>query len=317
MHPSVLGKEKNNNMKFKEVVQQIKTLKIQGAEGIAREGVHSLFLVLKESHAVTREALIAELYHAREQLIAARPTEPCLRNALGYVFENIYSYEEDHNLSQGISQRIYDVLRFFDTARGKIVKLGAAKIRHHSVIYTHCHSSTVVVACQEAKKEEKDFIVYNTETRPLYQGRKTAQELAAAGIPVKHFVDSAAGIAMQDAHICLLGSDAMTPYFIYNKVGSGIFAELLATRRIPLYICSNSWKFDPFATKKHPEQIEQRAPEEVWKDAPRGVLVEDPAFEGIRMEYVTAIISELGTLSPRAFLTAVKKTYPWMFRKRG
>lgn len=304
-------------MNFKEVVRQIKTLKIQGAEGVAREGVHSLFFVLKESRAMTKEAMIAELYHAREQLVAARPTEPCLRNALAYVFENIYLCEDDHSLSQGISQRIYEVLHFFDTAREKIAKLGAAKIRHHSVLYTHCHSSTVVVACKEAKKERKDFIVYNTETRPLYQGRKTAQELAAAGIPVKHFVDSAAGIAMQDAHLCLLGSDAMTASFVYNKVGSGIFAELLAARRIPLYICSNSWKFDPFVTKMHPEQLEERAPSEVWKNAPKGVIVEDPAFEGIRMEYVTAIISELGTLSPRAFLTAVKKTYPWMFMKRG
>lgn len=299
-------------MKFKQVVHDIKTLRIQGAEGVAREGVRSLLLVLKESHALTTEAVLAELYHARDQLIAARPTEPCLRNALAYIFHAIYSYDEHHSLFQILTQRIHEVILFFDNSKHKIAQLGAAKIRHGSIVYTHCHSSTVVAILLAAKKQGKKFVVHNTETRPLYQGRKTSSELASAGIPVKHFVDSGAGIAMNNAHLALFGSDAITSSGIYNKIGSGIFAELLAGRKIPLYICSNAWKFDAHVTKRHKEVVEMRAPEEVWADAPHGVHVEDPAFEMIIMPDVKAFITELGVQSPSVFLKDVRKKYDWM-----
>ena len=303
-------------MKFKDVVQDIKTLRIQGAEGVAREGVRSLLLALQESHAVTAHGVLAELYHARDQLIAARPTEPCLRNALFYVFENIYSYPDEHNLYKGLTQRIQEVILFFDTAKKKIAVLGAAKIRHGTIVYTHCHSSTVVAILVEAKKQGKKFTVHNTETRPLFQGRRTATDLAVEGIHVKHFVDSAAGIAMKDAHIALFGSDAITPHAVYNKIGSGIFAELLKTRKIPLYICSDSWKFDPHVSIRHHEVVEERKESEVWEHAPREVFIENPAFEPVIMPDVKAIISELGVLTPQTFIHTVKKSYPWMFKKK-
>ena len=298
--------------KFHDVVVAIKELRIQGAEGVAREGVHALLLVLKESCAVTREALLAELYHAREQLIAARPTEPCLRNALSYVFHNIHSYTDDHNFYQGIQERIREVVFYLDSSQALIAKFGAAKIRNNFIVYTHCHSSTVVSILVAAKKQGKKFVVHNTETRPLYQGRRTAAELVAAGIPVLHYVDSAARLAMKDAHLCLFGSDAITYDAVYNKVGSGMFAELLHTRKIPLYVCTNSWKFDPHITKRHKEVVEERASYEVWKDAPRGVHIKDPAFEPIILPHVTAIISEFGVMTPLTFLKTVKKKYSWI-----
>jgi translation initiation factor 2B subunit (eIF-2B alpha/beta/delta family) len=91
-----------------------------------------------------------------------------------------------------------------------------------------------------------------------------------------------------------------------------MFAELLFARKIPLHICSNSWKFDPSATMKHKEIIEQRSPKEVWQDAPKHVFVEDPAFEPIIMPHVYSIISELGVLTPATFLKQVKLSYLWM-----
>lgn len=303
-------------MKFQDVIRDIKSLKVQGAEHVAREGVRSLLLVLGSSHAITREALLAELYHARDQLLATRPTEPCLRNALAYVFENIYNTTDDGTFSSVLTQRIQEVLLFFSAAQIRIASLGAAKIRHHSIVYTHCHSSTVIAILVEAKKQGKKFVVYNTETRPLYQGRTTATELAKHNIPVHHFVDSAAGIAMKDAHLCFFGADAITPYAVYNKVGSGIFAELVASRGIPLFICSNSWKNDPFATLSHKEVVEERVSTEVWPSAPAHVTVHDPAFEPIIFPHIKGIISEFGVLTPSPFLKTVKQKYPWMYKKR-
>jgi len=57
-------------------------------------------------------------------------------------------------------------------------------VKNRDVIFTHCHSTNVVNSLIYAKKKGKKFQVYNTETRPLFQGRKTANELKKAGIKV-------------------------------------------------------------------------------------------------------------------------------------
>jgi ribose 1,5-bisphosphate isomerase len=303
---------KGDKQKFKDVVRAIKELRIQGAAGVAREGVHALFFVLKSSKTVTKEALVAELYHARDQLITARPTEPFLRNALTSVLHDLHVYDDEHNLVVGVGERIESVMRFIDHSQKKIASLVAAKIRHHSVVFTHCHSSSVVDGMLLAKKQKKEFLVYNTETRPMWQGRRTATELAAAGIHVIHFVDSGAAVAMKDVHIAFFGADALTSDFVYNKIGSGMFAELLETRQIPLFICTNSWKFDDSVKKGHHEIIEERDIVEVWKDVPKHVEVENPAFEEISFNRVAGIISELGVLSPKAFVKRAKKEHKWM-----
>lgn len=45
---------------------------------------------------------------------------------------------------------------------------------------THCHSGSVIKTLVEAHKQNKKIQVFNTETRPLYQGRKTSADLVKA-----------------------------------------------------------------------------------------------------------------------------------------
>ena len=56
---------------------------------------------------------------------------------------------------------------------------------------THCHSSAAEQILIQAQKENKDFQVICTETRPKFQGRITAKVLTEAGIQVTMVVDSA------------------------------------------------------------------------------------------------------------------------------
>ena len=180
-------------------------------------------------------------------------------------------------------------------------------IKNNLVIFTHCHSSSVVQALIYAKKKGKKFEVYNTETRPLYQGRKTANELRKAGIKVTMFVDSAAAIAIEKenrkdkihADLILFGTDAILKEGVINKVGSGMFAEIAHANKVPVYIIADSWKY---ARKI---KLEQRDSKEIWDT--KKVLIKNPAFELIKRKYVTGIVSELGILSYGEFLRKVRK----------
>ena len=55
----------------------------------------------------------------------------------------------------------------------------------------------------------------------------------------------------------------------------------------------------------HSIKIEQRNPDEVWNTNLK-IKIQNPAFELIKKQNITAIISELGTLSYSNFLKKIK-----------
>ncbi|MDP7141063.1 MAG: ribose 1,5-bisphosphate isomerase, partial [Candidatus Woesearchaeota archaeon] len=180
------------------------------------------------------------------------------------------------------------------------------------VIFTHCHSSTVINILKKAKQMKKSFEVHNTETRPLFQGRTTAKELSKLNIPVTHYVDSAMRLALKKADIVLLGADAITPEKAINKIGSEVIAELANKYDIPVYVCCNSWKFDYHTIFGFEEEIETRKEKEIWKNPPKNTKICNYAFEKINLNLVTAIISEIGDYRPSVFIEEIKRNNDWM-----
>ena len=175
-------------------------------------------------------------------------------------------------------------------------------VKQNSIIFTHCHSTNVTKALIYAKKHGKKFLVYNTETRPLFQGRKTAKELAAAGIKVTTFADSAARIAIKQADLMVIGADAILKNGnVINKIGSGMFAEVASSLNKKVYVVADSWKFSSRDVK-----IEEREHNEIWKNAPRHIKIKNPAFEIIEKKFIKAIISEYGVLNPDKFIKKIK-----------
>ena len=243
--------------RFKKITKDIQDLKIQGAKEIAKKGFYAYTLIPTEK--------------SKKKLLNLRPTEPLLRNVLEKK-----SYQE--------------VLNHFDFVQDKINKKVLKLIKNGDVIFTHCHSSTVVNALIYAKKKGRKFEVYVTETRPLFQGRKTFQELRKAKIKVTMFVDSAAKIAMlkkqgtKKVDKIFFGADALEKDGVVNKIGSGMFAQIAFENKIPVYILSDSWKFSPKKVK-----LEKRSFREVWNKF-KGV--ENPAFEFIPKRFITKIITE-------------------------
>lgn len=264
--------------KFRKTIKDIKTLKIQGARNIAKAAIKAYSLK------PTKEA--------EKQLINARPTEPMLANALKY-------YEKNNKEK---------TLKHFDFSQEKINE-NVLKIlnKKNQVIFTHCHSTNVVNALINAKKKGKKFEVYNTETRPLYQGRITTKRLKKAKIPVTSFVDSAAKVALtkeqgtKKVDFVFLGSDAILENGVINKIGSGMFAEIAYNNKIPVYIIADSWKF----TKQ--VKLEERQFQEIWKNRPEKVKIRNPAFEKIDKKHIKRIVSELGILTLNQFIKEFKK----------
>jgi len=264
--------------KFKKIVKDIKSLKIQGARDIARKALFAYFLFPSEK--------------TRRKLISLRPTEPMLVNVLNKTKKDSYK----------------EIFSHFEFAQDKINKNVFKLIKSKDLIFTHCHSSAVVESLIYAKNKGKKFEVYNTETRPFFQGRKTLKELSDAKIKVTHFVDSAINVALtkqqgtKKVKKIFLGADAIMSDGVLNKIGSGAISQLAKDNKIPLYIVADSWKYS-----KHPVKIEQRSPKEIWNKIFKKSLIQNPSFELIPKNQIKAIVSELGILTYSEFLKKVRK----------
>ncbi len=263
--------------RIEKIVKDIKNVKVQGARNIAKAALYAYSLNPTKK--------------TKNKLIRARATEPLLINTLK-KFERL-GYKE--------------TLKHFDEAQKKINLYVLKIIKNNPVIFTHCHSTNVVNALIYAKNKGKKFQVYNTETRPLMQGRQTARELRKAGVKVTMITDLAASDALtrggkiKKADLVFFGADAILRDSVINKIGSGMFAEIAYYNKIPVYIIADSWKFTSHV------KLEERNFKEIWKHAPRNIKIKNPAFEKIPKKYIRAVISELGILTLDKFVKKVRK----------
>ncbi|MDP2672318.1 MAG: hypothetical protein Q8O84_00710 [Nanoarchaeota archaeon] len=257
---------------FNKIIKDIKEIKIQGARNIARAALKAYYLIPTKN--------------SKNKLLNSRPTEPMMQNVLEMAGKKIPKEK---------------ILNHFDEAQKKINENILKLIKNNQIIFTHCHSTNVVNALIYAKKKGKRFEVYNTETRPLFQGRKTAEELKRAGIKVTMFIDSALGVALKDTDIIFLGADALLKSGIINKIGSGVISKIAKQEKIPVYIIADSWKL---AKNKIP--IEQRNLNEVWDKAPKNIKIKNPAFEFVDKKYISKIVSELGVMGYLEFVRKIQ-----------
>lgn len=261
---------------FERILREIKNVKIQGANSIAIAGVKAFLLNPTEEGA--------------KRILEARPTEPLLQNAIKLLRE---SKDPEHSSIK--------FLRYINESEKKTALSGAKLVKQDMNIFTHCHSTTVMEILKEAKRQGKHFVVYNLEVAPLYQGRKTAKELAKLGIKVIHFPDLAAEQAIRNCDLFLFGADAFLDKGVVNKSGTSILAKIAKMHRIPSYSCGFSMKYAPSV------KIEIRKGREVWDEREKNIVVVNPAFEIVNKEYISGIVSELGIMNYERFIKEAKK----------
>jgi translation initiation factor 2B subunit (eIF-2B alpha/beta/delta family) len=262
---------------FDKILEDIKSIEIQGAENVAKAGIKAF--------------LLKPTKKAAKKIVSIRPTEPLLQNSLKILLK-----------SKNVELTANKILKEMEKSHEIISRKGAVLIKNGMNIYTHCHSSSVIDILKYAKKKQKkNFVVYTTEVEPLLQGRKTAEELADLGIKVIIFPDLSAGMALKKCDLFLFGADAYTKKYVVNKIGTSTLVKIAEHYKIPRYSCGISMKF----TKK--VKIEKRSGKEVWNKRNKNILIENYAFDKTKLVWITGVISEFGILKPKEFLKEVRE----------
>ncbi len=310
-------------MVVKEVDQicaDIKSLKIQGARNVAKAAVRALAIQAKESNSKTVTQAYSELLEAADALASTRPTEPMLRNSLRNAIRhtltriNARKIRNVREFKLSLAREEKEYLQNVEQAVSIIAEYGAKQVPKGGVVFTHCHSNTVVAVLKRAFELKRLESVICTETRPKFQGHLTARELSAAGVPVTMIVDSAVKTFIDDADVVFVGSDAITAKGdLINKIGTATIAAIAFHEDVPFYSATEIFKFDPLTAWGVMEEIEERSASELVdpQDFPfPNVKIRNPAFDLTQAKYVSAYVTELGVVPPQGLAQAVSKYFP-------
>lgn len=301
-----------------KVAIAIRALKIQGARRIAKAAVEALAAAAKKSKAASADELYSDLLVAADNLAAARETEPMLRNYLDDLLSVVRSRREGGvaALKALLAKKQDDILADMESSVARIAYHGAEALTDGSAVLIHCHSTTLMSILKLAHRRGKKLKVYCTETRPRFQGRMSAEELAAAGLDVTLIVDSAAGgmISARKVDFVLFGADAITSRGeLLNKVGTYQIALAAKRHGAKVYSAAELHKYDPDTEGGREEMIEERDVRELadslpmmgrWKKC--GVKLKNPAFDKTPPELIDAFITEEGLVGPEKISEAAR-----------
>jgi translation initiation factor 2B subunit (eIF-2B alpha/beta/delta family) len=161
-------------------------------------------------------------------------------------------------------------------------------------LITLSFSGTVLMTLRHAAQQCR-LAVSCAEGHPALEGRRMAEQLAVAGIPVTHYSDAAIAHALTGADAVVVGADAISPAWFLNKSGTRMLAAAAAQSGVPVYVLATRNKFLSSAVAPR-LTVRDESPAEVWPAAPPGITVRNPYFEPTSLDLVSAVISDAGVL---------------------
>lgn len=296
----------------KKIAKDIEDIIIQWATDIARQACKIMIKQLRSSKIKNQKDLEIFFDKASSMLIWARETEPLLRNAMKYAKFKLHEWCDANWVADAFEEYLTWIEREEDIRPTVWVKL----IDKWDNIFTHCHSSSVVKILIKANKYGKNINVYNSETRPLYQWRKTSKELVEAWVKDTMVTDSSAAFFVDSLYEkeininkVFLWSDCIKPdWATINKVWSFSIGLSAWHSGIPLYIVWSLLKVDIEKTI----WIEERNWKELRPDAPEWLSIINYAFDMVPAKCITWIVTEFGVIRPENLMKEIQKHYPWM-----
>ncbi len=250
------------------------------------------------------DARLVELFpHTARALGRARPSMAPLLNGAGALLTAWLETGGESRPAEARSAVIETAQRWAarqESAAAVIADRVAETIS--GTVITLSYSSTVIRALAVCWDRNLLSGVIVGESRPLFEGRHTAAELASRGVPVALITDAEMGIFVSSANFAVVGADTiMAGGAVANKAGTLLLA--LAARRchVPFYTVADTQKIAPSPSRhrRMPFAVEEKDPREVLPEPIEGVAVRNAYFDLTPGRYVTGYITEDGMLTRR------------------
>ncbi|TKJ16871.1 MAG: hypothetical protein CEE43_19250 [Promethearchaeota archaeon Loki_b32] len=242
-------------------------------------------------------------------IINSRPSMAPIINTIGFILNNLKTISKNK-----IKERI---TKFEDarTARYKALEKNFADFlnlycKSHCKIMLISYSSTVINFLK--KNSNSDLEIYVLESRPLLEGRKTA-EILSQFFKTHLIVDAGMGKFIDEIDLVLIGVDSiLKDGSIINKIGTFPLAITANAHNIDVYAVTDSYKYN---LKSHYNQkilIEEKPIKEIYDKEVRclKIKIHNYYFDITPSKYIKGFISEYGILSVQEFVDKIQQDLP-------
>jgi len=274
---------------------------------------------LLEEFCLTERADDSRLPYALGELAETTLTvQPSMAPMLNLANLIYLAAEQDAHPLRNLRKAVEKFRRQRQQATPRIAQLFAARIRRHRTVLTYSYSSTVLAALIAAARPARNGAghlerVILSESRPLYEGRFLAERLAEKGIAVTLLIDAALREQMAAADAVVVGADTVLERAYVNRLGTRPLQEQARISRKPFFVLADTAKFLPPALAPF-HRIEEKPPQEVWRDPPARVTVINRYFEAIPFERHVTLLCERGVMPParlRAWVEHLEVARRW------
>jgi translation initiation factor 2B subunit (eIF-2B alpha/beta/delta family) len=276
-------------------VEALRADRRSGASALARQVAAAVARWAVKAPVANRQEFLAGLRAAALRLAGARPSMLALAQVAGLLVEsaaNAPAEKDIDALRRRVEEAAQDVAEGWAAASERIAAHARAVLP--AAVLTHSCSASVVSALLA---REPDRVVV-CESRPLFEGRATARELAAAGIAVTLITDAQGPLFLSQVEAVLVGADGvLADGSVINKVGTYALALAARDHGRPFYVACESLKISPRQEWSEAE-AEEGDPAEVLPDAIDGVTARNVYFERTPARLVTVLITEEGVFRP-------------------
>jgi methylthioribose-1-phosphate isomerase len=299
----------------KELARAIRRLAVRGAPLLGIAAGYGIALAAATSTEGDRSALLRELRHAGDRLVASRPTAVNIAWAVERVLGAVTEAPDAGGVRRAALAEATRIESEDAAACLAIGRFGAELVPRGANVLTLCNTGALATGgigtaqgiIDTAHRQGKDLHVWVSETRPLLQGaRLTAWELQRLGVPATVVTDSATATLMAGGSVDLVvvGADRIAANGdVANKVGTYALAIVASHHGVPFYVAAPASTVDESTHHGGAIPIERRNPEEVTQSrglsiAPAGVWAINPAFDVTPADLITGIVTDRGVVTP-------------------
>ena len=298
---------------YEEVIEAIQSLRVRGAPAIGVAAGYGMALAAKN---IAGKPDFMNLFEqAAEKMIAARPTAVNLSWAVKQMVELCKKIDDLSTAAEVILEEAMNIHHRDEAINKQMGDIGKEVLTDVSSVLTHCNTGALATSgygtafgvIRAGIESGMEFSVFNTETRPFYQGsRLTSWEFKKLGVDSTLVVDSAAGSLMSQGKIgCVVtGADRIAANGdSANKIGTYSLAVLAKENGLPFYIVAPTSTIDMSLDSGLEIEIEYRDEQEITHHsgkiiAPEGITALNPSFDVTPARYITGIITEKAICRP-------------------
>ncbi|CDR36317.1 CYFA0S01e00518g1_1 [Cyberlindnera fabianii] len=267
--------------------------------------IESLVTLLRVKQPSTSTELIKLLQDATQTLKDSIPNAISLSAGcdlfMRFVLRNTHLYHDYESCRRHLVENGQLFLERSKASRDKIAEIGSKFITDDDTVLVHSFSRAVGTLLSHAADKKIRFRVVVTEARPTFQGQQMAKMLREKGVPVSLIVDSAVGFVIHKVDKVLVGAEGVAESGgIINHVGTYQLGVLAKAANKPLYVVAESHKFVRMFPLAPDDIPTDQDPLHNFSTTDDDSAVTFPLIDFTPHEFITALITDLGVLTPSA-----------------